>query len=50
VIGVGLAVQGLRRGAGAIATVALGVNGIFLLLMVGARSSTGSCTCEREHA
>jgi len=49
-MGVGLAVQGLRRGAGAIATVALGVNGIFLLLMVGARSSTGCCTCEREHA
>jgi hypothetical protein len=34
-IGVGLAVQGLRRGAGTIARVALGVNGIALLLMVG---------------
>ncbi len=35
VIGVALAVQGLRRGAGAIATVALGANGILLLFMVG---------------
>ena len=35
VIGVGLAVQGLRRGAGTIAKVALGFNGIALLLMVG---------------
>lgn len=27
--------QGLRRGAGTIATVALGLNGVVLLIMVG---------------
>lgn len=35
VIGVGLAVHGLRRGAGTIATVALCLNGVVLLIMVG---------------